>query len=108
MTRAEHTRISDREQRVDQPSSVPLVDRTQAGRIYDRSILISAIWGGIFGGLVLGVAAYLIAAGITPIAGLGQFATGGTSPATFTGAGVGAALGALIGGVFATLRLPRH
>ena len=88
------------------PGIVPIVDVHEAGRIYDRSIGRYALVGAVLMGLALGAIAYAIAAGAWPIAGFGQFAAAGTAPATFLGAGVGIALGALAGALVALYRLP--
>lgn len=88
------------------PGVVPIVDVHEAGRIYDRSIGRFALAGALLAGAALGAVAYAIAAGIWPVAGLGQFAAAGTAPATFVGAGVGIALGALTGALIALYRLP--
>lgn len=66
-----------------------------------------ALIGAFIGGVALGWLAYAVAEGNLPIEGLGQFAAGGAGVATFTGAGVGVALGGLVGGLVALFRLPR-
>ena len=85
---------------------VPLVDRTRAGVVYDPSMLWLTLLGAAVGLLILGVAAFAIATGRMPVAGLGQMAAGGFGPAVVAGAAVGAALGGLIGGLIACRRLP--
>lgn len=86
---------------------VPLNDSPHASRIYDPSLLTFGLLGALAGGLLLGWVAYAVAEGSLPVAGLGQFAAAGWGVATFTGAGVGVALGGLTGGLIALLRLPR-
>ena len=65
--------------------------------VYDPIIGKLALWVGIATALVLGIVAYLVAVGVWPIAGLGQFAAAGSRVAVFTGASVGLALGGLTG-----------
>lgn len=88
------------------PGIVPLVDVHGAARVYDPALLRLALLGAALAGTLLGLAAYGLAAGLWPIAGLGQFAAAGTAPATFVGAGVGLATGALAGALVALYRLP--
>jgi hypothetical protein len=75
--------------------------------IYRPSLLTFALIGALIGGAAFGWLAYAVAEGSLPIEGLGQFAAGGWGVATFTGAGVGVALGGLAGGLVALFRLPR-
>jgi hypothetical protein len=86
---------------------VPLVDEQDAGRVYDRSMLHLALIGAVLAGLLFGALAWALATGSWSVSGLGQFAAAGTAPATFTGAGVGAALGGLAGALVALYRIPR-
>jgi hypothetical protein len=65
--------------------------------VYDPIIGKLTLWIGLATALVLGIVAYLVATGVWPIAGLGQFAAAGSSVAVFTGASVGLALGGLTG-----------
>lgn len=85
---------------------VPLVDDDKAGRIYDASLLRFALIGAFAGGVALGWLGYAIAAGVLPIAGLGQFAASGVGVGSFVGSGLGVALGGLGGAVIALYRLP--
>lgn len=85
---------------------VPLADAPQGHLIYRPALLIFALLGAAIGGLVLGWTAYNVVEGPLAIAGLGQFAAAGWGVATFTGAGVGAALGGLTGGLVALYRMP--
>jgi len=84
---------------------VPIVDEQGAGRIYDPSILRLTLAGALVGAVLLGWLAFAIAGGL-PVAGLGQFSAAGAGAATFTGAGIGLALGGLVGGLVALYRLP--
>lgn len=85
---------------------VPIVDAQGAERIHDPSILQLTLAGALIGAVLLGWLAFAIAAGGLPIAGLGQFSAAGAGAATFTGAGIGVALGGLVGGLVALYRLP--
>lgn len=65
--------------------------------VYDPIIGKLAIWAGIATALLLGILSYLVATGIWPIQGFGQFAAAGPAVAVFTGTSVGLALGGLTG-----------
>lgn len=65
--------------------------------VYDPIIGKLTLWVSLATAVVLGIVAYLVATGVWPIAGLGQFAAAGSSVAVFTGASVGLALGGLTG-----------
>lgn len=85
---------------------VPLADAPRGHPIYRASLASFALLGAAMGGLVLGWTAFNVVEGPLAIAGLGQFAAAGWGVATFTGAGVGAALGGLAGGLVALYRMP--
>lgn len=92
------------------PAVVPLVDEVETGRVvYHSSMTLLALLGGFAGALVFGFVAWLIAFGVWALRDVGQFGAGGVGVATFTGAGIGLALGALLGGLTALFRIPaRH
>ncbi len=69
-----------------------------------RSIFYSTLLGAIFGGLALGLVGYLIATGRFPVAGLETLAASGAAPAIFVAAGIGIALGGLLGAFRVLLR----
>jgi hypothetical protein len=85
---------------------VPLVDEQQAGRIYDPSIHRWALAGALAGAVLLGLLGWAVAAGVLPLAGLGQWAAAGPAVGAFTGAGLGVAGGGLAGALLALYRLP--
>lgn len=67
--------------------------------VYDPIIGKLTLWVGLATAVTLGIIAYLVATGVWPLAGLGQFAAAGSSVAVFTGFSVGFALGGLTGGL---------
>lgn len=85
---------------------VPLVDEHEAGRVYDPSLLRWALWGALFGGLLLGWLGYELADGGWTVTGLGQWAASGTAVGATTGGGLGIALGGLLGALLALYRMP--
>ncbi len=87
---------------------VPLVNEPDHHPVYSRRLLWGALLGAVIGGVIFGWLGYAVSSGPLPVAGLGQFASAGTAVAVFTGAGVGSALGALIGGLAAFGGMLRH
>lgn len=75
-------------------------------RIWDPAIPRMALLIGALGAVLLGAVGWLVAEGVLPVAGLGQWAAGGVAPAVLTAAAVGLAVGGLIGGTAALWRLP--
>ncbi|NJW52270.1 hypothetical protein [Salinimicrobium oceani] len=83
-------------------------DEGPHGIIYRPLMLYAAITGAIIVGLIFGVSGYLIAVGTWPIVDLGQLSAPfpGTTAVTF--AGVGVALGALIGWLLVFKKVLKH
>lgn len=67
--------------------------------IYHPVILHQALIWAIVLGIILGVLSYLVAYGTIPFADLGQFSASSDWISAITGAGVGIAMGALMGGL---------
>ncbi len=90
------------------PVLVPLANEREGEAIYSPNILRLAGGGALIGALLLAVVGYLVASGRAPLPHTGPFAAGGTAPAVFVAAGLGLALGALVGGLIAVNRLPKR
>lgn len=104
-----HADAVDPPARIETDGVVPLVDRDEAGRIYDASIHRWALMVAVPAALLFGWSGYAMATGSLPIAGLGQWAVGGPAVGAFTGGGIGAAAGGLAGALSALYRRPaRH
>ncbi|MHA6278768.1 hypothetical protein ACXYMT_01180 [Salinimicrobium sp. CAU 1759] len=73
--------------------------------IYKPIILHAALIGALIVGLALGVVGYLIAEGSWAIVDLGQLSAPFVGTTTITFAGVGVALGGLIGSLFGVHRI---
>ena len=88
---------------------LPLIDRIEGTRVYDSNLLRFAILFGSLGAVLFGLLGYALTSGALAIGGLGQWASAGDGPATVAGASLGAAAGALAGGLFQLYRMPaRH
>lgn len=108
-SRPHNTRRPERPQEIERRVVVPLIDEIASGRVvYHESIARSGLAGALLGALTLGFVAWLVASGLWSLRDIGQFAASGPAVATFTGAGLGAALGGLAGALFAVYRLPAH
>jgi hypothetical protein len=83
-------------------------DEGPHGIIYRPLMLYAAITGAIIVGLILGVLGYLIANGTWPIVDLGQLSAPFPETMAVTFAGVGVALGALIGGLIGFKAVLNH
>lgn len=81
--------------------TVPLVD-AYAGRSFYAPRLV---WFALAGAALFAILGYALADGTLPWPGLGQWAAAGRGPATFAGAGLGAAIGGLVGALLALGRL---
>ncbi len=85
---------------------VPLVDHDPEGRlIYHPAIGRGTIWGGLIGGIIFGLLAWLVAEGAVPICGLGQLGAAGNGPAAFLGFSIGSGIGGLVGAVLGMRQL---
>lgn len=67
------------------------------GLVYDPIILRLALFGAAIGAITLGFVGYMVAEGRWPIVDLGQFSAVFPGTAMVTAAGVGVAIGGLIG-----------
>lgn len=76
--------------------------------IYSSDIPDGVIVGAVIGTVILGILAWLVAAGIWPMPYFGQFSASGDGVAAVVGAGVGAAIGGMIGGIIALLKLKKR
>lgn len=85
---------------------VPLVDRPEAIAIYDSPLVRFAFIGAIVGAIVLGMLGWFLASGSFSVANLGQLGSAGPAAATYAASGVGAAGGALVGGLLGLRRIP--
>ncbi len=101
-TRPTGVRRPERPQEIERRVVVPLIDEVASGRVvYHESIARSGVAGALLGAPVLGFVAWLVASGVWSLRDLGQFAARGPVVATFTGVGIGAALGGLAGALIA-------
>lgn len=73
--------------------------------VYDPIILKMTLLWALLTGVVVGVLSYLVARGSLPIQDLGQFSASQDWVAGVTGAGVGIAIGGLIGGLTGLKRM---
>ena len=103
-------RAAESARQIERRVTVPVVDEFEPGRVvYHASIFRLALLGALIGAAAAGLLAWIIAAGVWPLAEFGQFSASGSGVATFTGAGIGAAFGGLAGGLTALCRIPaRH
>lgn len=75
--------------------------------IYHPVILHQALIWGVVLGVILGVLSYLVAYGIIPVADLGQFSASSDWVSAITGAGVGIAMGGLVGGLIGLKKMKK-
>jgi hypothetical protein len=74
--------------------------------IWEPAIPRAALLSGALGAVAFGVVGGLVADGVLPVGGAGQWASAGVGPAVVAAAAVGLALGGLVGGGAAVLRMP--
>lgn len=80
-------------------------DKGIEGTVYDPIILKLAVIGAILLGGIFGLLGYLVAEGSWAIVDFGQISAVYTATAAITTAGVGMALGGLIGALVGTYRM---
>ncbi|ARS38145.1 hypothetical protein [Pontibacter actiniarum] len=80
----------------------------EGGPVYHPAIGKGALWGGLIGGVLVGALAWLVAAGVWPVVGLGQMAGGSYGAAAFMGFVLGSAVGGLIGSFIGINRMFRQ
>jgi hypothetical protein len=85
---------------------LPLIDTIEGARVYNSTLLRFAILFGLAGAFLVGFLGYALASGFLAIGGLGQWASAGDGPATLAGVSLGAAAGALAGGLIALYACP--
>lgn len=85
--------------------TVPLVDAYAGRSFYAPRLVRFALAGALGGAALFAILGYALADGTLPWPALGQWAAAGRGPATFAGAGLGAAIGGLVGALLALGRL---
>lgn len=87
--------------KMEKPEANLVVPKTnfdpEGGPIYHPAIGKGAFWGGLAGGILVGLLAWLVASGVWPVVGLGQLSSGSYGAAAFLGFLIGSALGGLAG-----------
>lgn len=94
----EHTDNTPNMNRNEDDLLIPVVNHDPEGKpVYHPAIGKGALGGGLVGGILISLLAWLVASGVWPVEGLGQLSAGGRGAASLMGFIIGSAMGGLAG-----------